>query len=106
MITSLTDLCSRMNGTISLVVQGDRRQTPDRRKARRGGRRVDDVNQATDSLDMRSVAIRRTLIGPHFPSIAAPDDPSHGDARVRAVARPADSMARRLTIACGQRTPK
>ena len=96
MVSSLSDLCSRMNGTASLVLQGDRRQMPDRRRARRGGRRADDVNLAADELDMRSVAIRRTLAIAQLSSMAASDDAPRGDARYHVVTHPSDAAARRL----------
>ena len=95
MVSSLSDLCSRMNGTASLVLQGDRRQMPDRRRARRGGRRADDVNLAADELDMRSVAIRRTLAISQLSSMSASDDP-RGEARYRVVTHPSDAAAHRL----------
>jgi hypothetical protein len=82
MVTSLSDLCARLNAVTSLVVQVDRRQVADRRKTRRGGRRADDVNASTDPVDMRSVALRRALISSH-PSI--------------------DSAASRLATAAGRR---
>jgi hypothetical protein len=104
MVTSLSDLCARLSGTESLVLQGDRRQTPDRRRARRGGRRADDVNPSLDELDMRSVAIRRTLANSGLP-VSDPDERSHSEARYRAMI-PAEPTLRRLAVAGGQRTPK
>jgi hypothetical protein len=65
MVTSLSDLCARLNAVTSLVVEADRRQIADRRKTRRGGRRADDANPAIDPLDLRSVAIRRALTTHH-----------------------------------------
>lgn len=78
MVTSLSDLCARLNAVTSLVVQVDRRQIADRRKTRRGGRRADDTSPAVDPLDMRSVAIRRTLGNSHSPSMS-PVDESRAD---------------------------
>jgi hypothetical protein len=63
MVTSLSDLCAHVDAVASLVVQADRRQTADRRKTRRGGRRADDINPAVDPLDMRAVAMRRAVPG-------------------------------------------
>jgi hypothetical protein len=88
-----------MSATTSLVVQVDRRQVTDRRKARRGGRRADDVNPATDPLDMRSVAIRRALVNSHLPSVSL-DETIHTDGSYAMTAHPID--ARRLAAAAGR----
>ena len=59
MATSLSDLCSRPDDIASFVMQDDRRQTADRRRARRGGRRADDVDAVADPVDLRAIAMRR-----------------------------------------------
>ena len=102
MVTSLSELCARVNAVTSLVVEVDRRQVADRRKARRGGRRVDDVNPALDPLDMRSVAIRRAMVASHLPSVSV-DDTAHADAAYMVTARPIDSAVRGLAAAAGRR---
>ena len=102
MVTSLSDLCARVNVVTSLVVQVDRRQVADRRKTGRGGRRADDVNAAVDPLDMRSVAIRRAMVTSHLPSVSV-DGTTHADAAYMVTARPIDSAASRLVTAAGRR---
>ena len=102
MVTSLSELCARMNAVTSLVVEVDRRQVADRRKAGRGGRRADDVNPAVDPLDMRSVAIRRAMVASHLPSVSV-DDTAHAGAAYMVTARPVDSAARGLATAAGRR---
>ena len=102
MVTSLSELCARVNVVSSLVVQVDRRQVADRRKTGRGGRRVDDVNLALDPLDMRSVAIRRAMVASHLPSVSVVDT-AHADAAYMVTARPVDSAARGLATAAGRR---
>jgi hypothetical protein len=101
MVTSLADFCVRLDAATSLVVQVDRRQVADRRTTRRGGRRGDDVNAATDPLDMRSVAIRRALISSH-PSMSSVDENTHADTRFAVTGGPIDSAARRLATAAGR----
>ena len=102
MVTSLSELCARVNAVTSLVVEVDRRQVTDRRRTRRGGRRADDVNPAVDPLDMRSVAIRRAVVTSHLPSVSI-DGPTHADAAYMVTARPIDSGARGLAAAAGRR---
>ena len=102
MVTSLSELCARMNAVTSLVVEVDRRQVADRRKTGRGGRRADDVNPAVDPLDMRSVAIRRAMVASHLPSVSV-DDTAHADAAYMVTARPIDSAVRALATAAGRR---
>ena len=99
MVTSLSDLCAHFSAATSLVVQVDRRQVDDRRKARRGGRRADDVNPAADTLDMRSVAIRRAVVDSHLPSVSL-DEPMHTDASYAMTAHPIG--ARGLAAAAGR----
>ena len=79
MVTSLSELCARMNAVTSLVVEVDRRQVADRRarRARRPTRRR--RQPALDPLDMRSVAIRRAMVASHLPSMSVDDTP-HADA--------------------------
>ena len=101
MVTSLSELCARVNAVTSLVVEVDRRQVTDRRRARRGGRRADDVNPAVDPLDMRSVAIRRAVVTSHLPSVSI-DGTTHADAAYM-VTHPIDSAAHRLATAAGRR---
>jgi hypothetical protein len=103
MVTSLSDLCTRMN-VASLVVQVDRRQVADRRKMQRGGRRADDVNPAVDPLDMRSVAIRRTLTSSHLPSVSLVDETTHADQRYSVAAGPADPGTHRFGTTARHRT--
>jgi hypothetical protein len=102
MVTSLSDLCARVNAVTSLVVEVDRRQVTDRRRTRRGGRRADDDNPAVDPLDMRSVAIRRAVVTSHLPSVSI-DGTTHADAAYMVTAHPIDSAARRLVTAAGRR---
>jgi hypothetical protein len=102
MVTSLSELCARMQAVTSLVVQVDRRQVADRRKTGRGGRRADDVNPALDPLDMRSVAIRRAIVASHLPSVSV-NGTTHADAAYMVTARPIDSAARGLATAAGRR---
>jgi hypothetical protein len=85
-------------------VEVDRRQVADRRRARRGGRRGDDASPAVDPLDMRSVAIRRAVIGSHLPSISSVDEATQADARYAIVSRPADPAERGLATDAGRRT--
>jgi len=65
MATSLSDLCSRPDGVTSFIMQGERRQTPDRRRAQRGGRRADDIDAVADPVDLRAIAMRRVSAGAH-----------------------------------------
>jgi hypothetical protein len=102
MVTSLYELCACANAVTSLVVEVDRRQVADRRKTRRGGRRVDDLNPAVDPLDMRSVAIRRAVVTSHLPSVSV-GNTVHADAAYMVTARPIDSAARGLATAAGRR---
>ena len=104
MVTSLSDFCARLNASTSLVVQADRRQVDDRRRTRRGGRRADDASPALDQLDMRSVAIRRAVIGSHLTAMSSVDEDSHADARYAIVSRPAAPAERGLASAAGRRT--
>ena len=103
MVTSLSDLCAHLNAVTSLVVQADRRQVTDRRRTRRGGRRVDDVNAATDPLDMRSVAIRRALVSSHLRQTSSVDETTHADTQYAVTTGPIDSAAHRLATAAGRR---
>ena len=49
MVRSLAVLCSVPEGTLRFEAMPDRRQSPDRRHTRRGGRRKGDI-EATDSF--------------------------------------------------------
>jgi len=89
MATSLSDLCSLPDDITAFVMQADRRQTPDRRGTRRGGRRADDIDAVADPVDLRAIAMRR-VSRTHVLS-------SHGDTTV--TVRAADSAARRLAVA-------
>jgi hypothetical protein len=101
MVTSLSELCARVNVVTSLVVEVDRRQVTDRRRTRRGGRRSDDANPAADPLDMRSIAIRRATVNSHLPSVSV--DQTHADAAYVVTARSIDPAARGLATAAGRR---
>jgi hypothetical protein len=70
MVTSLSDLCARLDAVTSLVIEVDRRQVADRRRTSRGGRRAGDSDEAIEPVDLRSVAIRRALANPRHPSAA------------------------------------
>jgi hypothetical protein len=102
MVTSLSELCARVNVVTSLVVEVDRRQVTDRRGTRRGGRRADDANPAFDPLDMRSIAIRRATVNSHLPSVSL-DQTTHADAAYVVTARSIDPAARGLATAAGRR---
>lgn len=102
MVTSLSELCACVNAVTSLVVEVDRRQVTDRRRARRGGRRADDADPAVDPLDMRSVAIRRAVVTSHLPSVSV-NGTAHADAAYMVTSHPIDSTARRLVAAAGRR---
>ena len=73
MAISLSDLCSRPDDITSFVMQGERRQTPDRRRTRRGGRRADDLDAVDDPVDLRAIAIRRVSAGARVLSSQASD---------------------------------
>jgi len=91
MATSLSDLCSRPDAVTSFVMQGERRQTADRRRTRRGGRRADDIDAVADPVDLRAIAMRRAS-GARAVSQA---DTAYDTVTVR----PADVASRRLAVA-------
>ena len=101
MVTSLSDLCAHLDPAASLVVQTDRRQTVDRRRTRRGGRRADDLNPAVDPVDLRAVAMRRVVAGSSVSSNGAGSD--HDDTRYAVAIRSNGSTLRLTEPSAGRR---
>jgi hypothetical protein len=103
MVTSLSELCAHLDVVASLIVQPDRRQTADRRRTRRGGRRADDINPGADALDMRAVAMRRAVGGSNVSSTRPADDHDQHKSRYARATRAVSSTVRLTGSAVGRR---